>query len=481
MFKKGLKNDNLFGMKHLFNKVIQTMKMFLSMDKQIMLESTVENEKQKEASVIIQSNHKRPHDFLSKKNSEDEKANKRSRSKELHDDQQSDLIKKSGTIITPQSNLPLSKSSQQKLADQEIPKNLQCTLQNDNQKPSAKPPITEIQFTTTEFIIDYSEQNTRICSEKSAIKICMGSGKKYVLPSLLKNKTTTASKRKSYHRIRQAKSKLFSKSALSNNLGIDLYEQQSKLILEKAKSSHQVALSICEPSLSKDEEKMIGSNTCNIDEIIKSWSIERLLKERRWIYVEENYKDIYMRIFKFIAFADNVMDVFDDYESEYEDQETEEDSFKLWDENVCPMSSVRLPQDGKVSWTSESSYNMQECIFSFLDGLGEQWKSVLRKKENGIEASKDFKQFFTKLVALTLVMYNIDHWHSGAKIIDEDLCDIARLLSIRWKKILSYSNEDLGLDMDGRNGVLALMLHLEHYFISSPANITLRGKFKFCF
>ena len=468
-------------MKHLFNKVVQTMKMFLSMNEQMIEYNIVENEKQKEARVISQSNHKRPHDVFSKVSSEDEKANKRPCTIEFNDEQQSDLVKKSGTIITPQSNLTVSKLSQQKLADQEIPKNLQHNLQNDLENTFVKPPVKEIQFTTTEFVIDYSEQNTRICSEKSAIKICMGSEKKYVLPSLMKNKITTASKRKSYLRILQAKSDLFSTSTLSNKLGIDLYEQQSKLILEKANASHQIALSICEPSLSKNEIRMINSSICNLDEIIKSWSTERLLKERRWIYVEENFEDIYMRIFKFIVFADNVMDVFDDYESEYEEQETEEDSFKLWDENVCPMSSVHLPQYGKVSWTSESSYNMQECIFSFLDGLGEQWKSLLRKKENGIEAVEDLKQFFTKLVALTLVMYNIDHWHSGAKIVDDDLCDIARLLSIRWKKILCYSDEDLGLDKDGRNGVLALMLHLEHYFISSPANITLKGKFKFCF
>jgi len=249
--------------------------------------------------------------------------------------------------------------------------------------------------------------------------------------------------------------------------GYDIFISMTQKIQETAISREQVAISISEPTLTGLEEEKLKNGSLTEERHISSWTEKRLKSERTWIYVHPDYEGVYQRYYSMLAFADKGGMELAESMNDAQDNDNNEES---------ASSKIVLPElkyGMKVIWDCHTSYCMQECIASLLETNEVEWKKNRQVR--------DEKMAFTHLVALTMVMYHIDHWHNVTENPEEELVELAKWFSDRWRYVLSYSNERLGLDEETRRGLLMFMTQIEQNWKESSANNVLGGKFQFKF
>ena len=129
-----------------------------------------------------------------------------------------------------------------------------------------------------------------------------------------------------------------------------------------------------------------------------------------------------------------------------------------------------IPVRDNIRWDNETSSIMHVAIHHFFHYNREMWAQSRKLPDHKVLA-------FTHLMAITMVIYQIDYWHNHTTDV-EDLVDIAKMISLRWRGVLRRSSSTIGQDENGRRGIEMFMRQLENNWKESRSNQLLGNKFK---
>lgn len=116
---------------------------------------------------------------------------------------------------------------------------------------------------------------------------------------------------------------------------------------------------------------------------------------------------------------------------------------------------------------------MHVAIDDFFHINREMWARVYKKEKHG-----NTRTAFTHLMAIMMVIYQVDIWHNRTDD-KEYLLKIAKLITIRWRSVLRRDDSNLGQNADGRRGIEMFMKQIESNWSESKSNYFLQNKFQF--
>ena len=256
------------------------------------------------------------------------------------------------------------------------------------------------------------------------------------------------------HAKNNTKLALTTKAPRNEQIGDEIYDELTRFVEETAKSQNQIAISISEPTMTINEESQRKKSLLTPEELIRSWTLRRIQRDRTWVYVDKDYPNIYRKYCTVVACAKETNDIATD------------------DENMVDNKRIIL-------WDKQASINMLKCILCLLDNNDKKWAVAMREWEDRKETNIA-RNAFTRLMALSKVVYQINHWHNSAND-PKDLLNLCQRFSTRWRKVLALPDELIGQDSDGQRGLHVFMKQMENNWNESVLNKKLKGRFQFQF
>ena len=220
----------------------------------------------------------------------------------------------------------------------------------------------------------------------------------------------------------------------------------------------QHALTISTPTTTLEEDALINSGQlASMDDLICNFGKERIEREFTWVYVNSDWEDVFDWHYKVFAQCD--------------------------DGGLYLVTSRRgaidlLPKRQRISWTAETATVMHMCIHRFFGLNDDMWKLARCSRKNTHRGRCLRREAFTHLMAITQTIYHIDHWHNSTDD-PEDLMDIAKLVTDRWRMTMRRDHESIGQDEDGLKGLEMFLRQLEDNWKKSESNVFLKGRFQF--